>query len=98
MKRLYKIPCMGKVLKEKPLTGDPDSPLCSIPLIEMSRVAGVNGIRVYECLEYDLVNETVLIRAEVDNEADNWIKGIMKDLKQIAKDKGYKLDKESLIK
>lgn len=98
MKRLYKIPCMGKVLKEKPLTGDPKEPLCSIPLAQMARAAGIKGLSGYECLEYNLIDETVLIRAEVDNEADNWIKQMMPTLKQVAKDKGYKLDKSKLEK
>lgn len=98
MKRLYKIPCMGKVLKEKPLTGDPDNPLCSIPLAQMARAAGVMGIKRYECLEYDLEAETVLIRAEVDTEAHTWITSMLSNLKQVAKDKGWKLDKKSLIK
>lgn len=98
MKRFYVIPCMGKVLSENPLKGDPANPLCSIPLAQMARAAGITGIKGYECLEYDLDNETVLIRAEVDTEAHTWIKQMLPSLKQVAIEKGHKLDKKALVK
>lgn len=98
MKRLYEIPCMGKALKGNPLKGDAENPLCSIPLAQMARAVGIKGIQGYHCLEYNLVDETVLIRAEVDTEAHIWIKQMLPTLKQVAKDKGWKLDKSKLEK
>ncbi len=96
MKRNYKIPIIGEVLDDKPLTGSQDNPLCSIPLTKMARDAGIKGLTGYECLEYNVDEGWVLIRAEVDTEAHKWLIGMLLTLPQVAKDRGWRLDTKEL--
>lgn len=95
-KRLYRVPCMGKVLDDTPLKGSVNNPLCPIPLMDLAREQGIEGLGSYESLNYNVDEGWVEIKVEATEEAHNWLASISLSLKQMVRDRGWKLDKEEL--
>jgi hypothetical protein len=107
MNRTYKLPIMGKALKGKPLKGDENDPICVIPFGDLPdrptypdeetqelREYGFS----YTCLEYNLDEEWCEIELEASEEFHNWLAGILPELNDIKKSKGWKLDKTKMEK
>ncbi|MBA7565122.1 hypothetical protein ES708_06797 [subsurface metagenome] len=97
MIRRYTIPCMGKVKNDKPLEGTKGSPLCAIPLDELPDYPEGLG-HGYICLDYDLENGLAEIELDADEAVHDWLLALKPQLKNIAKAKGWKLDKTELEK
>ncbi len=97
-KRLYRVPCMGKVLGDTPLKGSVNNPLCPIPLMDLAREQGIEGLRSYESLNYNVDEGWVEIKVEATEEAHNWLAGMLPQLRGIQKEKGWKLDKTRVEK
>ena len=99
--RIYKLPIQGKVLNDKPLTGDENSPLCPIPLEELpgyDNLAG--GDRGIGCvsLDYDVDEEWCEVEIEASETFHNWLLNLIPQLRDIAEQKGWILDKTELMK
>lgn len=101
MKRIYRLPIMGKVTSDKPLTGDAKNPLSPIPLEELldieSLPADESSIGCV-CLEYNVDEDWVNVEVEASEIAHERLLNLMPQLKAISKEKGWKLDKTELEK
>ncbi len=98
-KRIYKLPIQGKVLSDKPLSGDGDNPLCVIPLPELPGYDGLgNREYSYTVLSYDIDNEQCEIELQASDAFHEWLLNLLPQLKDIKQSKGWKLDKTELIK
>ncbi|GAJ03147.1 unnamed protein product, partial [marine sediment metagenome] len=52
----------------------------------------------YRCLDYDLENGLVEIELDADEAVHSWLLALVPQLRDIAKTKGWKLDKTELEK
>ncbi len=97
--RIYKLPIQGKVLNDKPLTGDENNPLSVIPLEELPEYNELDCMGcAYTVLSYDIDNEECEIELRASDAVHEWLLNLMPQLRDIAKQKGWKLDKTELIK
>lgn len=101
MKRVYRVPIMGGVKNDKPLTGVEGNPLCPIPLEELPGYDSLadedQGIGCVS-LDYDVDEEWCEIEVEASETFHNWLLNLIPQLRDIAKQKGWKLDKTELAK
>lgn len=97
MKRIYRIPIMGGVKDDIPLKGVEGNPLCCVPLDELRDFPKGEGYG-YTCLSYDVDEEWVEIELEAEETVHNWLLALIPQLRDIARDKGWKLDKTELEK
>ena len=107
MKDRYKLPIQGKVLNDKPLTGDARDPIEPINLQELpncptyfneelgATVKQGYGIR---CGEYDVDEEWCEVELEASEEFHGWLAGILPQLSDIKRAGGWTLDKTELEK
>lgn len=86
----YKMPIMGKVKSRTPLKGDPENPLCLIPFIGL---LGEYTTLSYRVIDYDLNKGVAEIEVEADEATHQAIEGLLPQLEQIKKDKGWRLIK-----
>jgi hypothetical protein len=95
---IYKLPIMGGIKDDAPLRGVDGNPLIVIPLEELPGFDKLTGGLTYQVLNYDIESEMCDIELDADEEIHNWLIGLIPSLKQLAKDKGWKLDKTELEK
>lgn len=109
MKKTYKVPIIGTVTKKHPLQGDPQNRLRVLPFEDLiPRIETEHpeeGIVLvpkwgisFVCLNYDIDEEWCEIEVEACEELHNWLTGILPQLNDIKKTKGWKLDKSKLEK
>ena len=105
MKKRYKLPISGTVVRENPLEGDKTDPICVIPLGELPTFPTFFELKSqeqipesfsYTCLNYNLDEEWCEVELEASEAFHNWLAGILPQLKDIQKEKGRKLDKTRL--
>ena len=85
---------MGKVLSLNPLGGDENDPLRPIPLRDIAKEYGIEGIGMYYSLDYNVKEGWVDIVLEATPEAHIWLEGM--NLEQEIVRHGWKLDKTAL--
>jgi len=107
MRKKYKIPIQGTVIKKEPLTGDETDPVCTFPLAELPNLPTYFNEESrqeqpepfgYTCLDYNIDKEWCEVELEASEEFHNWLAGILPQLKDIQKAKGWKLDKTKMEK
>lgn len=104
MKQYYVLPLKGTVLRLVPLEGAAENPLGPPDLAELlSLVGGVSsdsteGDIAMESINYDIENETVEVVIEASPELHEALQRLSPRFKQIAKERGWKLDKSRLPK
>lgn len=101
MKRIYRIPIMGEVTNDKPLTGAKVNPLCPIPLEELPDYDSIaDEDRGISCvsLDYNVDEGWCEVELDASEAVHNWLLNLMPQLRDIAKQKSWKLDKTELIK
>lgn len=107
MKKFYKLPIQGTVLVKEPLTGNKSDPVCVFPLAELPNLPTYfNEERQreeqepfsYICWNYNIDEEWCEVELEASEEFHNWLSGILPQLNDINKEKGWKLDKSKLVK
>ena len=98
--RIYKLPIQGKVLNDKPLTGDENNPLTVIPLEELPKYNEVVDCRgcTFTVLSYDIDNEECEIELRASKTVHEWLLNLLPQLESIKQSKGWKLDKTELMK
>lgn len=97
--RIYKLPIQGKVLNDKPLTGDENNPICAIPLSELPKYNEIGDRdHGFTVLSYDIDNEQCEIELQASDAFHEWLLNLLPQLKGIKQSKGWKLDKTELIK
>ena len=105
LKRVYRLPIMGKVLNDMPLTGDESSPLQVIPLAELPNVPTyydeelgreVKQGFAYTCLNYNVDEEWCEVELEASQEYHDWLTNLLPQLRDIVKNRKWKLDKTEL--
>lgn len=107
MKRKYRLPIVGIVLNDKPLTGDATDPIRPIDLSELmpkQKVIDPDGEERevpkygYSCisLDYNVDEEWVEVEIEADKGFHGWLLGLIPSIKDIANSKGWRLDKTKL--
>lgn len=105
MKRRYKLPIKGIVIMREPLTGAEEDPICVVPIIELvpkkeildpitgeKRLTGEIGGFSYSCLSYNIDEEWCEVELEASSEFHEWLLSILPQLKDIQKEKGWKLE------
>ncbi len=98
--RIYRLPIQGKVLNDKPLTGDSNDPLCVISLPDLpgyDEITSCLGYR-FTVLSYDIDNEECEVELCASDAFHDWLLNLLPQLKSIKQSKGWKLDKTELIK
>ncbi len=96
MKKVYHLPIMGKVLNDKPLTGDKDNPLCLIPLDKLEGFdPDIHGCAI-TCGEYNLEEEWCEVELEGDEAVHAWLASLLPQLQNIKRAQGWELDKAEL--
>lgn len=111
MKRRYKLPIKGTVMERKPLAGAEDDPICVIPFSDLVPKKEIIDAETKEkiltselggfslvCLNYDIEEEWCEVEIEASNAFHDWLLNLIPQLKDIAKVKGWKLDKTELEK
>ena len=103
----YKLPIQGIVLAREPLTGKGNTPICVIPFGELpdcptqfneeTQEELKEGFN-YTCLNYNIDEEWCEVELEASEEFHNWLVGMLPQLRDIQKEKGWKLDKSKLEK
>jgi len=109
MKLKYKLPIQGTVLSTNPLKGAGNDPIIVIPLGNLpgcpteivQTLEGVDkevlvGFR-YTCLNYDIDEEWCEVELEANEEFHNWLTDILPRLRNIQKEKSWKLDKSKTV-
>jgi len=97
-KRKYKVPIMGKVLNDQPLTGAIDDPICVIPFNELPGWDLDRMAYAYTCLEYNVDEGWCDIELTADEATHDWLLSLMPQIFQIRESKSWKLDKTELEK
>ncbi|GAI07774.1 unnamed protein product [marine sediment metagenome] len=106
MKRKYKMPIRGKVLAKEPLTGENGDPICVIPFGDLPDLptyfdkASQQQVKEsfgYTCLDYNIDEGWCEVELTASEEFHNWLAGILPQLRDIQKEKGWKLDKSKMI-
>lgn len=99
--RVYKLPIMGRVLNDKPLTGDKNKPLCAIPLNELTGyrdlIPNDNGFSCVN-LNYNVDEGWCEIEVTASEAFHEWLLNLLPQLKGIMQEKKWKLDKTELVK
>lgn len=99
IKRTYRIPIMGGVKKVHPLKGIEGNTLQLIPLDKLPGYDQlVSKDYGYVCLEYNIDEEWCEVELEASEEFHNWLTGMLPQLRNTQKAKGWKLDKSKLEK
>lgn len=107
VKHIYKLPIRGTVLKGKPLEGKDDDPIDAIPLGDLpNRPTYFNKEAdqqskepfSYTCLDYNIDEEWCEVELEASEEFHNWLTSMLPKLRDIQKQKGWKLDKSKMEK
>lgn len=88
---------MGGIRDDNPLKGVEGNPLCAIPLNELPNFPEGESYS-YTCPNYDVEEEWVEIELEAEEVVHNWLLALMPQLRDVAKTKGWKLDKTELEK
>ncbi|MBA7507347.1 hypothetical protein ES706_06066 [subsurface metagenome] len=99
--RVYKLPIRGRVLNDKPLTGDKNNPLCIIPLSELPGYEDLEpNDSGFSCvnLNYDIDEGWCEIEVTASEALHEWLLGLMPRVRNIAETKGWKVDKTELEK
>ena len=107
MKKKYKLPIMGIALDKNPPKGLRKDPICVIPFDDLpsrptyidEETQKVRGYDVsYNCLNYNIDEEWCEVELEASEEFHNWLTGMLPQLNDIQKEKGWKLDKTKQMK
>lgn len=99
MKREYKLPLVGKILNDKPLTGSQTNPVDVVPIDELPGFKQLEARNfTYTIIDIDVDLENASIELSASEEFHDWLLDLMPKLRNIAKEKGWKLDKTELIK
>lgn len=86
----YQVPIMGKVLSTEPLQGDPDNPICILPILELlDTKEGVS----YTVKSYDIEQELAEIELDTDETTHQKIQSLLPQLNTIKISKGWRLEK-----
>ena len=99
MKRIYRLPIMGGVKSKKPLRGVEGNPLANVPIEKLPGFADLpnRGFNLFN-LEYNIDKGWSEVEIEACEVLHDWLTALMPQLKDIAKSKGWKLDKTKLVK
>ena len=107
MKRKYKLPAVGKILNDEPLTGDPNDPITVLNLQELPNYPTSFNEELQRevkepCsmlhLNYNVDEEWCEVEVDASQKFHDWLIDLLPQLMQIKKDKGWKLDKTELEK
>lgn len=101
MKRIYRVPLIGGVKNDNPLTGVADNPLCPIPIEELPGFDNLSledrGFTTVSLL-HDVDGGWCDLEVEASDAFHEWLLNLMSELKAMSKEKGWKLDKTELEK
>ncbi len=110
MRVRYKLPIMGTALKDEPLQGKKEDPLAVIPIQDLAPKRTVIDPDTeqehevskfdfsFDCLDYNIAEEWCEVEVEAEQGFHDWLAGILPQLNDIKKAKGWKLDKSKLEK
>ena len=106
MKRIYKLPLVGKVLNDHPLTGDDNDPIDILDLhsLDVPTFYHPDWQRMVKhsystlAISWDIDEGTAMVEIAADEAFHDWLIGILPQLMTIQQEKDWKLDKTTLEK
>jgi hypothetical protein len=101
MKKKYRLPLVGKVLDDEPLTGDENNPLATIDIDLLPGFDSLSSEEQAFCLvnlEYDVDGGWGEVEIGGSEALHSWLGAALENIDQIYIDSGWNLDKTELEK
>ena len=101
MKKKYRLPLVGKVLDDEPLTGDENNPLATIDIDLLPGFDGLSSEEQAFCLvnlDYDVDGGWGEVEIGGSETLHSWLESTLGNIDHVYIDRGWSLDKTELEK